>query len=174
MRSVFLTRSFTIRARALVAHVVVARGTGLRTIYPLTFFFLFFCQKKQKWNLLLGKKKETKRLNFSLTHAFNTHSSSTNTHNENETIQNKSMSPPTHDVDWDPVARVFDRPELCALIAEHSGLVGAWRPTGVSRTFREGSRAYLSALPRLVVSGGVKEEDDDDDDDDVGDATKEV
>ena len=63
-------------------------------------------------------------------------------------------------------SRVFDRPELCALIARYSGFVGAWRLTGVSRTFREGSRAYLSALPRLVICGGLKEHVDGDGDDD--------
>ena len=90
------------------------------------------------------------------------------------------MSPTTstYDADWDPVARVFDRPELCALVARYSGFVGAWRLTGVSRTFREGSRAYLSALPRLVICGGLKKEaehvDGDGDDDYDGEATNEV
>ena len=52
------------------------------------------------------------------------------------------MAPPTtvqdtHD-DWDPVARVFARPELCAIIAENSGLVGAWRFKGVEQGFSRG------------------------------------
>ena len=70
------------------------------------------------------------------------------------------MAPPTtvqdtHD-DWDPVARVFARPELCAIIAGKSGLVGAWRLKGVSRAFREGATEWLLTLPGLLVCGGVK------------------
>jgi hypothetical protein len=53
------------------------------------------------------------------------------------------------------VLRVFDLPELWALIAEHSGLVGAWRLTGVCRASRVGAREWLRTLPRLVVCGGA-------------------
>jgi hypothetical protein len=35
--------------------------------------------------------------------------------------------------DLAPAARVLARPEMWAIIAEHSGLVGAWRLTGVCR-----------------------------------------
>jgi hypothetical protein len=44
--------------------------------------------------------------------------------------------------------------ELWCLIAEHSGLVGAWRLTGVCKAAREGATQYLRTLPGLVVCGG--------------------
>jgi hypothetical protein len=46
-------------------------------------------------------------------------------------------------------------PELWGLIAEHSGLVGAWRLTGVCRASRDGAKAWLRTLPGLVVCGGL-------------------
>jgi hypothetical protein len=45
-------------------------------------------------------------------------------------------------------------PEMWALVAEHSGLVGAWRLTGVCRASREGAKEFLNTLPGLVVCGG--------------------
>jgi hypothetical protein len=50
---------------------------------------------------------------------------------------------------------VFALPELWALVAEHSGVVGAWRLTGVCRVAREGAKEWLRTLPGLVVCGGV-------------------
>jgi hypothetical protein len=44
--------------------------------------------------------------------------------------------------------------EIWALIAEHSGLVGAWQLTGVCRTARAGAREWLCTLPGWVVTGG--------------------
>ena len=45
-------------------------------------------------------------------------------------------------------------PEIWALVAEHSGFVGAWRLTGVCRASREGVLVWLRTLPGLVVCGG--------------------
>jgi hypothetical protein len=56
--------------------------------------------------------------------------------------------------DWDPVAFVFALPELWGIVAEHSGVVGAWRLTGVCRASREGAKEWLRSLPGLVVCGG--------------------
>jgi hypothetical protein len=50
--------------------------------------------------------------------------------------------------------RVVALPEFWTVVAEHSGLVGAWRLTGVSRAAREGAKAWLRTLPGLVVCGG--------------------
>jgi len=44
--------------------------------------------------------------------------------------------------------------EIWALIAEHSGFVGAWRLTGVCRSARAGVKEWLGTLPGLVVTGG--------------------
>jgi hypothetical protein len=52
-------------------------------------------------------------------------------------------------------SRVAARPELWGIIAGHSGLVGAWRLTGVCRASREGAKEWLRTLPGLVVCGGV-------------------
>jgi hypothetical protein len=41
----------------------------------------------------------------------------------------KNMPPAAYD-DWAPAARVLARPELWGIIAEHSGVVGAWGLTG--------------------------------------------
>jgi hypothetical protein len=45
-------------------------------------------------------------------------------------------------------------PEFWNLVAEHSGLVGAWRLTGVCRASRVGAKDWLRTLPRLLVCGG--------------------
>jgi hypothetical protein len=44
--------------------------------------------------------------------------------------------------------------EIWALVAQHSGFVGAWRLTGVCRASRAGVKEWLGTLPGLVVSGG--------------------
>jgi hypothetical protein len=44
--------------------------------------------------------------------------------------------------------------EIWALVAQHSGFVGAWRLTGVCRASRAGVQEWLGTLPGLVVSGG--------------------
>jgi hypothetical protein len=44
--------------------------------------------------------------------------------------------------------------EIWALVAQHSGFVGAWRLTGVCRVSRAGVKEWLGTLPGLVVSGG--------------------
>ena len=46
-------------------------------------------------------------------------------------------------------SRVFARPELWAIIAEHSGFVGAWRLTGVCRASREGAKEWLREWLRV-------------------------
>ena len=43
---------------------------------------------------------------------------------------------------------------LWSVIAEHSGLVGAWRLMGVCRAAREGAKVWLRTLPKLVLCGG--------------------
>jgi hypothetical protein len=44
--------------------------------------------------------------------------------------------------------------EIWALVAQHSGFVGAWRLTGVCRVSRAGVKEWLSTRPGLVMSGG--------------------
>jgi hypothetical protein len=51
-------------------------------------------------------------------------------------------------------SRVVALPEFWTLVAEHSGLVGAWRLTGVCRASRVGAKEWLRTLRRLVVCGG--------------------
>jgi hypothetical protein len=51
-------------------------------------------------------------------------------------------------------SRVAARPELWGIIAEHSGLVGAFRVKTVCRASREGATEWLRTLPGLVVCGG--------------------
>jgi hypothetical protein len=50
-------------------------------------------------------------------------------------------------------SRVAARPERWAIIAEHSGLVGAWRLMQVCSASREGAKDWLRTLPGLVVCG---------------------
>ena len=54
-------------------------------------------------------------------------------------------------------SRVAARPALWALVAEHSGLVGAWQLMRVCRASRRGAKEWLRTLPGLVVCGGVAE-----------------
>ena len=49
---------------------------------------------------------------------------------------------------------VFALVEIWALVAQHSGFVGAWRLTGVCKASREGVKEWLGTLLGLVVSGG--------------------
>jgi hypothetical protein len=51
-------------------------------------------------------------------------------------------------------AHVFALAELCAVIAEHSGVVGACRLTRVCKATLQGSEEWLRTLPGLVVCGG--------------------
>jgi hypothetical protein len=53
------------------------------------------------------------------------------------------------------ISHVFALPELWAIVAEHSGVVGAWRLTGVCGVAREGAKEWLRTLPGLVVCGGI-------------------
>jgi hypothetical protein len=55
--------------------------------------------------------------------------------------------------DW-AISHVLALPELWAIVAEHSGVVGAWRLTGVCRASRVGAKEWLRTLPGLVVCGG--------------------
>jgi len=45
--------------------------------------------------------------------------------------------------------------EIWALVAQHSGLVGAWRLTGVCRAALAGAKEWLGTLPGWVVCGGT-------------------
>ena len=49
--------------------------------------------------------------------------------------------------DW-ATDRVTALPEFWTLVAEHSGIVGAWRLTGVCTAAREGAKGWLRTLPR--------------------------
>jgi hypothetical protein len=44
--------------------------------------------------------------------------------------------------------------EVWALVAEHAGLVGAWRLMLVCRAARAGVKEWLGTLPRFVLCGG--------------------
>jgi hypothetical protein len=59
------------------------------------------------------------------------------------------------DDEWTAAREVFALPELCALIAQHSDLVGAFRLKRVCRATRQGADEWLQTLPGLVVCGGV-------------------
>jgi hypothetical protein len=68
------------------------------------------------------------------------------------------MAPTTHAAtDW-ATDRVVALPEFWTLVAEHSGLVGAWRLTGVCVAAREGAKEWLRTLPGLVLCGGFTPE----------------
>jgi len=69
------------------------------------------------------------------------------------------MAPPTSsstlmDARIWAVDRAVSLPEVWALVATFSGLVGAWRLLGVCRAARVGAKEFLGSLPRLVVFGG--------------------
>jgi hypothetical protein len=63
------------------------------------------------------------------------------------------LATPEEASDW-ATSRVTALPEFWGLVAEHSGLVGAWRLTGVCVASREGAKVWLRTLPGLVVCGG--------------------
>jgi hypothetical protein len=50
--------------------------------------------------------------------------------------------------------RLVALPEFWTLVAEQSGLAGAWRLTGGCRASRVGAKAWLRTLRRLVLCGG--------------------
>jgi hypothetical protein len=52
------------------------------------------------------------------------------------------------------VQHVLALVEIWALVAQHSGFVGAWRLTAVCRASLAGVKEWLGTLPGLVVSGG--------------------
>jgi hypothetical protein len=65
------------------------------------------------------------------------------------------MAPPdSSDTNTWAIQHVLALVEIWALVAQHSGFVGAWRLTGVCRVSRAGVKEWLSTLPGLVVSGG--------------------
>jgi hypothetical protein len=65
------------------------------------------------------------------------------------------MAPVTRAAEASWAAReVASLPEFWALVAEHSGLVGAWRLMRVCKPAREGAKKWLRTLPGLVVCGG--------------------
>jgi hypothetical protein len=53
------------------------------------------------------------------------------------------------------VQHVLALVEIWALVAKHSGLVGAWRLTGVCRAALAGAKEWLGTLPSWVVYGGA-------------------
>jgi hypothetical protein len=59
------------------------------------------------------------------------------------------------DDDSGAATRVASLAELWVLIAAFSGIVGAWRLTGVCKAAREGAKVWLRTLQGLVVSGGM-------------------
>jgi hypothetical protein len=52
------------------------------------------------------------------------------------------------------VDRAVSLHEVWALVAAFSGLVGAWRLTGVCRAARAGAKEWLGTLPGMVLCGG--------------------
>jgi hypothetical protein len=70
-------------------------------------------------------------------------------------IVTHTMAPTTRAqrANW-AVGRATALPEFWALLAEHSGLVGACRLTGVCRASRVGAKEWLRTLRRLLVCGG--------------------
>jgi hypothetical protein len=65
------------------------------------------------------------------------------------------MAPTTRASSRWATSRATALPEFWTLVAEHSGLVGAWRLTGVCRASRVGAKDWLRTLRRLVVCGGL-------------------
>jgi hypothetical protein len=61
--------------------------------------------------------------------------------------------PTTEPESW-AVDQATSLPEVWALVAASSGLVGAWRLTGVCRASRAGVKKFLGTLLSLVVCGG--------------------
>ena len=64
------------------------------------------------------------------------------------------MAPTTRASSRWAVSRATALPEFWALVAEHSGLAGAWRLTGVCVAARVRAKEWLRTLRRLVVCGG--------------------
>jgi hypothetical protein len=66
-------------------------------------------------------------------------------------------APPTTALEEDPnwaVDRATALPEVWPLVAEHGGLVAAWRMMRVCRAARVGAKEWLRRLPGFVVCGG--------------------
>jgi hypothetical protein len=66
----------------------------------------------------------------------------------------QKMAPTTRATAKWATSRVVALPEFWTLVAEHSGLVGAWRLMRVCVAAREGAKAWLRTLPGLLVCGG--------------------
>jgi len=66
----------------------------------------------------------------------------------------KSQMPTTRAASINAATRVFALVELCAIIAQHSGVVGAYRLKGVCKAALQGALEWLRTLPGLVVCGG--------------------
>ena len=67
----------------------------------------------------------------------------------------RRMEPNTRAASRWATPRALALPEIWTLVAQHSGLVGAWRLTGACRASREGARVWLRTLPGFVVCGGL-------------------
>jgi hypothetical protein len=65
-----------------------------------------------------------------------------------------SMAPTTRAASIWAAAHVFALVELCAVIAKHSGVVGACRLKLVCKATLQGAGEWLGTLPGLVVCGG--------------------
>jgi hypothetical protein len=76
------------------------------------------------------------------------------------TLLHNKMGPITRASARWAVSRAFALPEFWALVAEHSGLAGAWRLTGVCRASRVGAKVWLRTLPGLVMCGGWVTDDE--------------
>jgi len=64
------------------------------------------------------------------------------------------MAPTTRAASIWAVTHVFALVELCAVIAKHSGVVGAYRLKSVCKATRQEAGEWLGTLPGLVVCGG--------------------
>jgi len=64
------------------------------------------------------------------------------------------MAPITRAASISAATHVFALVELCAVIAKHSGVVGAYRLKLVCKATRQGAGEWLGTLPGLVVCGG--------------------
>ena len=64
------------------------------------------------------------------------------------------MAPITRAASISAATHVFALVELCAVIAKHSGVVGAYRLKLVCKATRQGAGEWLGTLPGLMVCGG--------------------
>jgi hypothetical protein len=71
-----------------------------------------------------------------------------------------AMAPTTRNTArWAAIHHVVALPKFWTLVAEQSGLVGAWRLMRVCVGAREGAKVWLRTLPGLVVCGGYGREE---------------